>query len=79
MHELENCVDLKMGMNERINDCVLPQFGCIERMENSRIAKRVTVGECMGSHPVYSVNGCIKNKVCMQGKQGNWCMNDENE
>ena len=39
-------------MDERIDAGVLRWFGHVERMENDRIAKRVDVGECSGSHSV---------------------------
>ena len=40
---------VKKGLNERIEDGVLLCFGDGER---NRIAKKVYVGECAGSHPV---------------------------
>ena len=40
------------GVEERIDDGFLQWFGHVERMENDRIAKRVYVEECAGSHPV---------------------------
>ena len=39
-------------LNERIDEAVLWCFGHVERMERDRIAKRVYVGECAGSHSV---------------------------
>ena len=38
------------GVDERIEEGVLQWFGHVERMEKERIAKRVYVGECAGSH-----------------------------
>ena len=38
------------GVDEKIDDGVLQCFGHVERMERKRIAKRVYVGECTGSH-----------------------------
>ena len=40
------------GMDERIDKGALQWFSLVERMENDRIAKRVYVGECAGSHSV---------------------------
>ena len=41
---------VKKGLDERIDESVLQWFGHVERMERDRIAKRVYVGECAGSH-----------------------------
>ena len=38
------------GINERIDEGVLRWLSYMERKENDRIAKRVYVGECAGSH-----------------------------
>ena len=54
----------------------------MERMENDRIAKRVYVRECAGSHSVVrlrkrgidTVKDCLKKRLWMSGKQGLWCM-----
>ena len=40
------------GVNERIDEVVLRWFGHVERMENDRIAKRLYVGEFVGSRSV---------------------------
>ena len=40
------------GVDEKINEGVLQWFGHVERMENDRIAKRVYVAVCAGSHSV---------------------------
>ena len=40
------------GVNERIDEGVLQWFGHVERRENDRIAKRVYLEECVGSHSV---------------------------
>ena len=40
------------GVDERIDEGVLQWFGHVERMEKNRIAKRVYVGECAGTHSV---------------------------
>ena len=42
---------MKQGLEERIDEGVLRWFGHVERIEN-RIAKRVYVVECSGSHSV---------------------------
>ena len=39
-------------MDERIGEGVLQCFGHVERMENSKIAKRLYVGDWAGSHSV---------------------------
>ena len=38
------------GVKKGLDEGVLWWFGHMERMENDRIAKRVYVGECAGSH-----------------------------
>ena len=43
---------VKKGVDEKIDEGVLRWFGHGERMEKDRIAKRVYVGECAGSHSV---------------------------
>ena len=40
------------GVDERIDEGALRSFGHAERVKNYRIAKRVYVGECAGSHSV---------------------------
>ena len=42
---------LAKGVNERIDESILCWFGNIEKMEDDRIAKRVYMGECVGSRP----------------------------
>ena len=39
-------------LNEKIDKGVLLWFGHVEKMENDGIAKRVYVGECVGSRSV---------------------------
>ena len=43
---------MRSGLDERIDESVLRWFGHVEIMERDRIAKRVYVGECAGSHSV---------------------------
>ena len=43
---------MKKGLDERIDEGVLQWFGHVQGMEKDRIAKRVYVGECAGSHSV---------------------------
>ena len=43
---------VKKGLEERIDEGMLWCFGPVERMERDRIAKRVYIGECVGSHSV---------------------------
>ena len=65
------CIVTK-GVNEKIDECVLRWFGHEERMENNRIAKRVYVGDCVGSRSVGRPRkrwieerfGCQANKNC---------------
>ena len=40
------------GVDENIDEGVPRWLGHVERIENDRIAKRVYVGECAGSHSV---------------------------
>ena len=40
------------GVDENFDEGVLQWFGHIKRIENDRIAKRIYVGECAGSHSV---------------------------
>ena len=40
---------VRNGLDERINEGVLRWLGHVEGMERDRIAKRVYVGECVGS------------------------------
>ena len=57
-------------MIEKIDEIVLRWFGRVERRGNDRIAKRVYVGECVGSRLVGgpgkryidSVNDCLKKR-----------------
>ena len=37
------------GVYEKVDEGVFRWFGHVEKMENDRIAKRVYVGECVGS------------------------------
>ena len=43
---------MKKGLDERIDQGVLQWFGHVERIERDRTAKRIYVGECVGSHLV---------------------------
>ena len=58
-------------MKNEVDESVLQQFGHIERMKNSSIAKRIKKGKCIGSHPmdqlkkkrwITSVIDCLKKK-----------------
>ena len=40
------------GVGEKIDEGILRRFGHVGRMENDRIAKRIYVGDCSGSHSV---------------------------
>ena len=64
------------GVEERINEDVLQWFGHVERMERDRIAKRVYVGECAGSHSggrlqkrwIDTIKECLRKK-CLDVRQ----------
>ena len=66
------------GVDERIDESVLPWLVHIERMGNDRIAKRVYVEECVGNHSVdlyrkmwiNSVNEALKNRCLNVGQEG---------
>ena len=49
--QIRELCNVTKGVYERI-DGVLRWFSHVERMENDRIAKRVYVWECAGSHSV---------------------------
>src|SRR5678816_2521990 len=42
---------VKKGVNERINERTLRLFGHVERMDDSRLVKRMYSGECAGYRP----------------------------
>ena len=62
--------EVKKVLDERIDKCVLGWFGHVERMERDRIAQRVYVGDCAGSHWVgrprkrwiHTVKECLKKR-----------------
>src|SRR5678815_4983448 len=59
---------VKKGVHERINESMLRWFGHVERMNESRLVKRMYSGECVGNRPAgrpkrkwtESVNECLK-------------------
>ena len=51
MNELELC-GVDKTVDEKIYESAFRWFGHIERMEYDKIAKRVHMGECLGSHLV---------------------------
>ena len=61
---------VKKGVNERINESMLRWFGHVERMNESRLVKRMYSGECVGNRPagrpkrkwIESVNECLKER-----------------
>ena len=61
---------VKKGINERINESTLRWFGHVERMNESRLVKRMYSGECVGNRPagrpkrkwIESVNECLKER-----------------
>ena len=48
--EIRELCGVKKGLDERIDEGVLQWFAQVERMERGMIAKRVNVGEFVGSH-----------------------------
>ena len=42
---------VEKGINERVNESVLRWFGHVERMDDSRMVKRMYKGECIGRLP----------------------------
>src|SRR5678816_1591708 len=60
---------VKKGVNERINESTLRWFGHVERMNDSRLVKRMYNGECVGNRPagrpkkwIESVKECLKER-----------------
>ena len=43
---------VRKALDKRIDEGVLRWFGHVKRMERDRIAKKIYVGECVGSHLV---------------------------
>ena len=58
---------MKKGVDER---GIPPWYGHVERMENDRIAKKIYVGECIGSR--FSAMKYFFNKRGLSCKQGEW-------
>ena len=54
------------GIDERIDEGVLRQFGHVERMENDAIAKEGYVGECAGSRSVGRKRWIATVKNCLR-------------
>ena len=71
------------GVDEKSDEGVLRWFGHVERMENNRIAKRVYVGECVGSNSVAkphkrwidTMNECLK-KTSLDVRQARRMVHD---
>src|SRR5678815_5828185 len=61
---------VKKGVNKRINESMLRWFGHVERMNGSRLVKRMYSGDCVGNRPagrpkrkwIESVNECLKER-----------------
>ena len=47
--QIRQLCEVTNGVDEKIDEGVLRCFGNVEKMENNRIAKRVYVGECVGT------------------------------
>ena len=70
------------GMDEKIDESVLQQFGYVERVENDRIAKRAYIRKFVSSSSVGwlwerlidILRTVLKKEVWMSVKQGEWCM-----
>ena len=73
-------------LDERINEGILWWFGHVERVERDRIAKRVYVGECAGSHSVDrprkrwidSMKDCLK-KIGLDVRRARRIVQDRSE
>ena len=50
--QITKLCEVAKSVDERIDEGILRWFGHLKRMENSRIAKRVFVGECASSRSV---------------------------
>ena len=48
--EIRELCGVKKGLDERIDEGMLWWFSHVERMERDSIAKKVYVGECIGSY-----------------------------
>ena len=67
------------GADKRIDKGVLQWFSHAERIENDRIAKRVNVGECVGSHSmdrpqkrcIDAMKECLKKMFRYQARKEN--------
>src|SRR5678816_1567325 len=65
----ETC-GVKKGVNERINESMLRWFDYVERMNDSRLVKRMYSGECVGNRPagrpkkkwIESVKECLQER-----------------
>src|SRR5678816_3380272 len=61
---------VKKGVNERINESMLRWFGHVERVNDSRLVKRMYSGECVGNRPagrpkkkwIESVKKCLEER-----------------
>src|SRR5678815_4614790 len=61
-------IGVKKGVNERIIESMLRWFGHVERMNDSRLVKRMYSGECVGNRPagrpmkkwIESVKECLE-------------------
>ena len=61
---------VEKGINERINESMLRWFGHVERMDDSRMVKRMYKSECIGKRPpgrakrrwIDSVEECLVEK-----------------
>src|SRR5678815_191057 len=61
---------VKKGVKERINESTLRWFGQVERMNDSRLVKRMHSGECVENRPggrpkkkwIESVNECLQER-----------------
>ena len=68
-----------MQSEEGIDEGIIQWFGHVERMEMDRIARRVYVGECVGSHSVGrpwkgwidTVKECLRKRLGCQASKEN--------
>ena len=78
---------MKKGVDEMIDEGALWWFGHVKKIDKERIAKRVYVGECVGSHSVGrgrnrwidTVKNCLRKKRGLDVRQARRNAQDRNE
>ena len=77
--QIRELCGVKKGLDERIDESMLPRFGHVERLERDRVAKRVYVGECTDicsvGRPrkrwINTVKECLKKRFGYQASKEN--------